>query len=111
MRHIALLLILLITCDSCKQNNVIKGTLGNINESAIDTVSQNTNHNPDLILVVGDNKIVLDSVKIQEINPDWIDKVEVVKGVRAESLFTDTIKVIYVYPKRKYYSEIKKLLK
>ena len=111
MRYIVTLLILLIPCHSCKQNNAIKGILGNINESSVDTVTQNTNQNPDLILVVGDNKIVLDSIKIQEINPDWIDKVEVIKGVRAESLFTDTIKVIYVYPKRKYHSKIKKLLK
>lgn len=111
MKHIVIVLILLIPCHSCKQNNAYKGMLGNIRESSNDTVTQNTNQNPDLILVVGNNKIVLDSIKIQKINPDWIDKIEVIKSVRAESLFTDTIKVIYVYPKRKYHSKINKLLK
>jgi hypothetical protein len=111
MRHLSIWFILIILCLSCRQNKIIQGLVGNAIDLAIDTIKQNSNQNPDLILVIGFTKMVLDSAKIQKINPDWIDRVEVMKSTRAKSLFTDTIKVIYVYPKRKYHSKIKRLFR
>jgi hypothetical protein len=110
MRCLPIWLTLIILCLSCRQNKIIQGIVKNSSDLITDTIKPNINKNPELLIVIGNEKMVLDSVKIQEINPDWIDRIEVMKSTRARSLFTDTIKVIYVYPKRKYHSKIKKLL-
>jgi hypothetical protein len=110
MKYLSICFFIISLCLGCGQNKTIKEIVSRAADLEIDTLKQNTDQNPDIILVIGNTTMVLDTVNIQKINPDWIDKIEIMKSNRAKSLFTDTIKFIYVYPKRKYHSKIKKLL-
>lgn len=110
MKYLSICFLIIPLCLACGQNKTIKEIVSRAADLEIDTIKQPTNQKPYIILVIGNTTMVLDSVNMQKVNPDWIDKIEIMKSTRAKTLFTDTIKFIYVYPKRKYHSKIKKML-
>ena len=99
MKQLFTILILLFSVSLFGQNNTTR------------TQVQSDSTKPVLIIVLKSTMIELDSVSIQKINPDWIDKIEVIKEQKYSALYGNKNGTVYIYPKRKYRKQIAEALK
>ncbi len=66
---------------------------------------------PAYVFILDTTKIIVDSINLNEINPKWIEKIEVIKDDRAVSLYGKENGVVIVYPKKRYFYRITEFLK
>ena len=66
---------------------------------------------PELILKIDTLEIVLDSISIKTINPDWIKQIEVVKNGKMKNQYDNKDGIVFIYPKRKFWKRLLKKYK
>ena len=74
-------------------------------------ISKDINYkNAQFVLVLKKDKLLIDSLTLKMINPDWIDKVEIVRYDNSIISESTTRPSILIYVKRRYINDTKDLM-
>jgi hypothetical protein len=74
-------------------------------------ISKDINYkNAQFVLVLKKDKLLIDTLALKKINPDWIDKVEIVRYDSSIISESTTKPSILIYVKRRYIKDAKDLM-
>jgi hypothetical protein len=100
MRYIFTILIFSITFFIYGQNP---------NDISVRINSESLDSLPKFVIKMNETEYFLDSIP-DSINPNWIDKIEVLKSETQKYIYGDGNGIVLIYPKRKYFEQISLLL-
>lgn len=101
MRYIITILIFSITLFTYGQNP---------NDISVRINSEPLDSLPQFVVKMNETEYFLDSIP-DSINPDWIEKIEVLKSEAQKYIYGNNNGVVLIYPKKKYFEQIGYLLK
>lgn len=61
---------------------------------------------PELILKIDTLEIKLDSISIKRIDPNWIEKIEVIKDKQLMKQYENADGIVLIYPKKKFWEKL-----
>jgi len=100
MRYIFTILIFSISFFTYGQN--LDDITVRINSEPLDSL-------PRFVIKMNETEYFLDTIP-DSINPDWIEKIEVLKSEEQKYIYGDGNGVVLIYPKKKYFAQISLLL-
>jgi hypothetical protein len=76
-----------------------------------DTRTQAADHKvqPVMILKINKTEVTLDSLSIKKINPDWIEKIVVLKDDSSEKIYGNKEGVIIIYAKSNKWEKLREI--
>jgi hypothetical protein len=90
MREIVTLLFAFIVTLAFGQNNLVKNNDSNVENSL------------KRLVVIDNDKYLIDSISFKSVNPKWIKKIEVLKEESEKYIFGNSTGSILIFPKRRY---------
>lgn len=101
--NIVVVLIIFISLNSYSQKD-------SISNSSTETSKDINIKDAQFVLVLKKTEVSIDTLTMKKINPDWVDKVEVIRFDNSIIRETPTKSTILIYIKRKYIDNAKGLL-
>jgi len=101
MRYIITILIFSISLFTYGQNS---------NDISVRINSEPLDSLPQFVIKMNETEYFLDTIP-DSINPDWIEKIEVLKSEEQKYIYGNNNGVVLIYPKKKYLEQISFLLK
>jgi hypothetical protein len=100
MRHIFTILIFSISLFNYGQN--LNGISSRINSEPLDSL-------PKFVIKMNETEYYFDTIP-DSINPNWIEKIEVLKSEKQKNIYGNGNGIVLIYPKKKYFKQISLLL-
>lgn len=79
------------------------------NEIAVRINCEHLDSSPKFFIIMDENEYFLDSIP-SSINPNWIEKIEVLKSGKQKYIYGNKNGIVVIYPQRRYFNQLNLLL-